>query len=80
VERLPVRLVRLLKGSKGVFVVFLISGWLEPLDIAVMSSKGAEMNDCGPNRSERLSEEDEGTAVVGGAADGWPRSARNSKV
>lgn len=62
-DRLADKLVRLLKGSKLLLVVFFMSGWLMPLGIAVMSNKGVEMGDCGPNKSERLSDEEEGTVV-----------------
>ena len=45
VERLADRLVRLLKGSKLVLEVFLMSGWLMPLDMEAMSRRGVEMGD-----------------------------------
>lgn len=80
VDRLAERLVRLLKGSKLVLEVFLMSGWLMPLDMEVMSRRGVEMGDWGPKRSERLSEDDEGTVVFVVTVAGCPRSARNSKA
>lgn len=82
-DRLADKLVRLLKGSNVVLVVFLMFGWLVTRGMAVMSSKGVEMGDWGPNRSERLPDEEEGTVLVcevaGGTPD-WPKSARKSKV
>jgi len=64
-------------------VVFLIFGWLVTLGMAVMSNKGVDMGDWGPNRSERLPDDEEGTVLVcevAGGISGCPKSARKSKV
>lgn len=51
--------------------------------MAVMSSNGVDMGDWGPNKSERLPDEEEGTVLgleVAGCTAGCPKSARKSKV